>query len=487
MKTADLRRRINARWIGYDPDRMKTVHIANGLYLQVLGKQYPTETINRLAVLVSKKKSTQSRRPHTTDSLLEDLPNVQTIDQVTFNWFRQHVRELLNADSAVFDHHVSAGCAYSAANARLVTNDRHNDGWSGNFVGFFLAHDYGDGPSIVLEKVREALCDETDPLSIMALPFLDEPEAADSFYEAYNGEGETHFENLLSDLPEEMISLRHAMDTFAQYYPAYLSKERFTRLLVILSSIVLLRHIVTLARMRLGINRMPFLVDTLQKTSTRMRLASQLTYVRCVVNLTELYVDLVKEHIVNMAKDRNSTQTPTPRMVRDACDELIKELEEDLFKKVAPAIDSDIPDDEMLGVVARHVATQMLDQKEEFARGFLRDVGIRCGVLMPRGNAQQTKHFSLQPDTLEALVLACVGPNNLPLTMGEFAEVLWERFGILVGGRQEDMETLAGVAIREVNQDDLDLNYAAFTRMMVSLGLARQHSDGLVLVRPVWK
>jgi len=102
---------------------------------------------------------------------------------------------------------------------------------------------------------------------------------------------------------------------------------------------------------------------------------------------------------------------------------------------------------------------------------------------MPRGNYQR-KHFYLQPDTLTALTLACIPPDSPPITMFEFVDRLQRQYGILIGGGLDDMEKLHRVMIRDLNEDDLQANYNAFTRIMVGLGLAQQRSDGLVLIAP---
>src|SRR5688500_6533231 len=131
MKKTDFRRRINSRRIGYNPDRMKTAQIANGLYLQVTGSLYDAENVNRIAVPANKHGLI---KPHRSETLLDEIREIETKDIDVFNLVRLHIREHLGADDAIFDRHDRAGCAYSTANARLVTDDHHNDGWCGGYL-----------------------------------------------------------------------------------------------------------------------------------------------------------------------------------------------------------------------------------------------------------------------------------------------------------------------------------------------------------------
>jgi len=481
MKTSLFRRHINAHWIGFDPDEMEAAHIANGLFLEITGEQYTAEDTNRLAVIADKRGPVKG---HENTTLLDELSPLQGVSEGDLALLRAHIRQHVGADGALFDQQIGVGCAYSAASARLVVNDRHNDGWSGNFIGKLLRIDFGWGESPILSKLGDALIDETDPLSAMLMPFLASEKT--SFDQNYNDLTDDHFESLVRQ-HEEMHSLRGALDTFAAYYPTYLSKQRFARLLVILTSGTLLRYIATLAQKITLNERIPFLVDASQKSGTRTRFASQLSYIRCVVVLTEFYERLVQQYIFERAVEVGGSEQVTIHAVRNAIKDVTDQLEEELLKdeKKRYVLDEQIGDwRELLRDTAHHIVEMLFDKQGIFVSAFFRSVGIRAGMVVPRGPYPR-KHFAFQPDTLTALTMACIAPDAVPMTMREFTDILWERFGFLVGGGAEDIEILHRAAIRDVNEDDLYSNYQAFTQLMVSLGLAQQRSDGLVLVHPV--
>lgn len=481
MKTSEFRRQINSTWIGFDPDDMKTAHIANGLFLEITQTQYTAEDVNRMAVIADKRGPVKG---HENRTLLRDLSALEGVSDDELSLLRSHINQHLDADSALYDRHVGVGCAYSAVSAKLVVDDRHNDGWSGNFISKLLTVDFGWGTSPILPKLQEALLDETDPLSAMLMPFL----ASEStrFERTYNDLGHDHFINLLLQ-HDEMRSIRASLDTFSEYYPDYLSKQRFARLFVILSSAALLRYLTVRAQNVTQNPILPFFVDASPQSGTRLRFASQLAYIRCVVVLSEFYERLVRQYLHERALEIGGATSVTLIGVKNAIKDVMDQLQDELLKderKRYIANERIVDADELLHDAAHHIVETMFDKQGVFIGDFFRSVGIRSGMIVPRGPYPR-KHFSFQPDTVTALTMACVRPDDMPMTIREFADILWQRFGFLIGGGAEDIEILQHAAIRDVNEDDLYSNYQVFTQMMVTLGLAQQRSDGLVLVHPI--
>src|SRR5258708_2628666 len=185
MKRAELRRRINVDHIGFDPDRMKTVHVASGLFTEILEMYYPTDLLNRLVVNERRQLPRDARRQakwllHSNEellSLLKDtgkLPSTTSIE--TLSRLRFHLHQHMDADNGVFDHDDGSGCAYSAATHLMVTYDRNNDGFSGNFLAYLLKHDFGEGGSPAVDKIAHALNENLDPMSVLAYIFTPEEE-----------------------------------------------------------------------------------------------------------------------------------------------------------------------------------------------------------------------------------------------------------------------------------------------------------------------
>jgi len=506
MKRSELRRRINADHIGFDPDRMKTVHIANGLFTEILEIYYPTDLINRLVVNERRQLPRDARRQvkwqfHSNEELLTllkdagKLPATTSIE--TLSRLRFHLHQHMDADSGVFDHDDGSGCAYSAATRLLVTYDRNNDGFSGNFLAYLLKWDFGEGGSPAVDKITQALNENIDPMSVLAYILTPEEEQPILATRRYADKNPEDFDKLMLSCPGLQM-LRKCFDRLSTYYPERLSSQRFLRLLIILGSLVLIRYLVILCNQNFQAQahnqpvNLAFLIDARQSRSLRVRQSSQNCYSRTTGALADLYAFWLKDWILEQAEYDSSRSDLQVASVVQTYQRLINELPEIFSRGTPPPETMTIATNptEAASIAGLHLASNMLtkESKDNFLSSFIRDLGVRSGLLKPRSTSQRHKHFDLQADTLEVLVMALLEPGTEAdgVTLGEFANRLWNTFGMLFGGLDQgatDFHILANLGIQESNLDDLNENCDAFVARLVELGLAKEYADGLVLIQ----
>ena len=112
--------------------------------------------------------------------------------------------------------------------------------------------------------------------------------------------------------------------------------------------------------------------------------------------------------------------------------------------------------------------------------GFLRLFGVRCGLLYPQ---QKNPNKRLVPAdrTLEVLTVSTFDATGRQLEYRDFLDALYERWGIIAGGRPEDGALLAASG-PEVDSANLALNSERFLSRLESLGLARRLADSVAVV-----
>lgn len=507
MKKSDIRQQINSQYIGFDPDRMKTVHVANGLFMEILGSYYRNDLMNRVVVserrtLPKDRRKKELWKQHASEALLPELgdrlPRGTTIEAL--NRLRLHLSEHFDADNGVYDRDDSAGCAYSASTHLLITDDRHNDGFSGNFLGYFLGHDFGSGPSPLLSKIRDALRKNSDPLSVMAYIFTPADEQPQEVLKTYADQTQEQFSGLIAKYPE-LHSLRKCFDRLAAYYPNNFSPQRFLRLVVILGSVVLIRYLMILydreARLHLHSQdtRLSLLIDAQQGDAPRLRLGSRATYSRFIGALPELYGLWLGDRVISEAQTEWQSPSVDANQIVATYRRIIAESSAQvngIFPQDTSAPDNLVATgtfEQVARAAGMHMASNMLKRRaqDDFLSGFVRDLGIRCGLVKPRATSQKSKYISLHADTIEVLVLTLIEHDEVEgVTLDEFAERLWDTFGLIFGGLNEgaeDFNILSKLGIYDANQDDLNRNNDMFVARLVSLGLAKEYSDGLVLVQ----
>ena len=93
------------------------------------------------------------------------------------------------------------------------------------------------------------------------------------------------------------------------------------------------------------------------------------------------------------------------------------------------------------------------------------------------------KRFVVSQDIIETLLRCCVNPGEMISGM-DFRRRLWDRFGIIIGGSQFEMQILQSSGmILQIDEDALDENFSSFAVMLESMDFAELMADGILQIR----
>ena len=79
------------------------------------------------------------------------------------------------------------------------------------------------------------------------------------------------------------------------------------------------------------------------------------------------------------------------------------------------------------------------------------------------------------------LVRACVEPGEV-LTMTILQQRLWERFNVVIGGRNEDEQILNNAGIYLADKDALSANSKRFAELLENMDFASIMADGILQI-----
>jgi len=118
-------------------------------------------------------------------------------------------------------------------------------------------------------------------------------------------------------------------------------------------------------------------------------------------------------------------------------------------------------------------------------RAFLLALGRRVGLFYPHFQGR-TREKRIRPSVplLDMIVRACV-PSKEAVPLEEFLATLWERFGLIVGGRRSDAWDDATYLARHgiaLEYEDLAANTEALVDELALMGLARRYPDDVTFV-----
>lgn len=391
------------------------------------------------------------------------------------------LRAILNSDSAAFGATPDKS-AFSSPTARTATNDI-SDEHAGEFVFRLWSMNLeGTGRNPILDlwkqltNPRRSLPDADDLTALLA-PLSDdirkrsrEPLAGQDLAERPPSERERE--------------LWKAAALLARYEEALQSNPIASlQRIATMAALTVYFHALSRPWDWLGgeVAKRPLLLDATASGSTPVARASTRTIHTAHRDAT-LYTQTILRDLLESACPGSWADQPTDALVR-----VVEEHERERgqpadygSKREAKAFR-----DRLQGVTGEQEVLSAVVQELEAVSGnrtltsFLRLIGVRAGLLYPQ---QKTPHKRCQPvdRTVEVLVAGTVDMRDR-VEYPDFLNTLYQRWGLLVGGRAEDGALLAEAGAA-VPSRELRENSARFLKRLEAQGLARCYADSVAVV-----
>ena len=116
-------------------------------------------------------------------------------------------------------------------------------------------------------------------------------------------------------------------------------------------------------------------------------------------------------------------------------------------------------------------------------------LGVRSGLVGPRGNRAKIKRYIVNSFTLETITLSVLSENDLceGIELKELSEKLFENYNILIGADSDkDYAILSDTNITQSTpvdlRGDLSINAQLLANKFISLGLGKRYADGVTLI-----
>lgn len=453
----------------------KPAHIANAWFRRILGRYYDPVILNRTV-----KQWVKTEEINPSAILISDYekifePFAPQNKSGEFTDFRRDLRALLSPVGGAVNRG-NENSTYNITCAHHITSDRMDFG-TGDFLYRLLNTDLGNGPSSSIELLRNILLEPTDEVSALTFPLVADAKAKEVGAGTYRAE--TVFRTYRKDFVSPTLrTLREGFDkltVFERTYGGGLDALRRHVALGVFSILLYMQN----RHGELTGNRTltPMLLYFHERQRTTSYQASHATYNLNRRAIESLYTSQFKTWL----EDRLETD-PTSRQ----CKAFIKELE---FGK------NGAKSREYLSKSYRSFANQMdaLDAMSEALRDaafrassatpldFYRGLGIRIGFVRPAGNRAVKKHYTLEGVLLEAVLASIIPEGKVPYQ--QFLDLLYDRYGLLTGGRPQDSQLLIDNGVGNATVQDLRANSTSFRQQLLSLGWAQQYADGVLVVR----
>lgn len=463
----ELRRRHG---YGMMEEKIKPVHLANALLRESHHKVGELKDIVHLMAATAPRADARMKQS-AVDLLLERSRDRwgRLSEPIHRDALQRRVlpllRRLLASDGAAYGLSPDKS-SFSVPTAGLATPDI-SDEHAGQMV-FRLWSGAPDLADPVLVPVLRAVCDpklaaeQMDDLTAVLSPLSSD--TRDRKPRSWDGQDLTAG---YSPIEQRMRSAARDLERFE--LAARANPIAALQRIVLLASLTLFTHASTRAQERGGASPVPLLIDASDLPSSSVAEAST-RLVAQVLRNAEQYMALTLSQLIGTA--RNFEGEPIESVVARAIDA------EGSGPRVRDALtdcgcDAQASDFE--------VASSLLSLLEgRSLSGFVRSLGWRSGFFYPV-EKNPRKRVVPTDRTLEVLVLSTFDVTGRPLEFREFLDSLYERWGLVCGGRTEDAVILERAG-ETVGSHELGENGDRFLSRLESIGLARRFADSVAVV-----
>lgn len=500
MRIGEVLDRVYDEEVGWRPvtGTIKPVHIANGMFRALSGRQYRISRVIAFIVWWRKKNEKLRHEERTFAKLVTEQPDGPfacfRTDERRFDQARDFARAILGADSAVFpdaDH-----SSLTLTCAQMISPDDFDRG-----LGAFAAALIGgsDGAAPLAAMVRQALevTQPDDPVSTLVWPLLDtsgrdvavEPPPA--------------IASLSARAPAYIAQLRAAAACLATHEANQGSRLRTLQRAVHFACISTQSHVQALVAEGALADRIPSLLAVRAPKGSAVTAASEAT------------LTLLHDYFEDWLRDRLATRIAAgqplhgnevidagvlrPGAAEERLAEVLRDigpygrnqvsLSEDDLNLRFDDLDEGLrlyPEPTQRAAALAHALWS--SYRREYGSGgpreYLSRIGRWVGLIYPhfQGTGRE-KRFRPTVALLDMMVRACV-PAGETVPLEEFLERLWLRFGLIAGGRgdgQDDAILLRRHGI-DLDAGRLVENAEDLVDQLVALGLARRYADNVTFV-----
>lgn len=482
-KLKDYGNKVFREVIGYEPisSSIKPVHIANGLSRLVLGRSYNIDHLNTWS-----KRYRQGKEVMTSGEIRDKYQAIidNSVTDEEINKIRHSLELIFDADNSVTPSIKFSTLTISSMTH--VTDKVQNEYNIPNFLMKILSAKINGDVSKCIPLLKDHLQNEQDELSRIAKPIVDYDSRSRS----------VDFEETNTTLGEVELRIRHAFDILAENEKMSFSQNKLLSLerIVLFSCFAIILHLSSKA-LDLSNNydkndRFPIIFDA-DGTLESIKFASQESLALARLGIEQFFEKSLEVILIKEGYNKYTHQETLKRIqeipIADGQRKKNKEAEEDkrknyeklylgFYEQNKNAFDS----------IVKATRFWLFAEYTTDPSQFISSFGGRIGLLAPRAGGRGRKRFSPDPLILEVILLATL-KNNKTVSLSEFGEILWDKFGIIIGANPDkDFNYLKKWNISQNTPGDLAGNLIAnaekIADLYISMGYGKRYADGVTVL-----
>jgi len=497
LRSLIARELIRRHGCGAMTGKIKPVHIANGLFREILGSAGKTANLKQMLIYTAAGSSEQERQA-AMESLLEKAgeswgrlaDDALTKEGALGRQVLPMLRTLLGTDGAVFGKSIDQS-SLTTPTGLLVTGDPSDEHAGALLKALWKVpsphSESGQSLLDLLESIIDPQRDLSiaDDLTVLFSPLVEEVKTRNLDAAALECEDMRQFRAQQENYDSVLFELRKAADLLCVYEQAVRPNPIATlERIICLGSLTIFFYMATRGRTWAGLPARPLLLQAIGKFESPIARASEQSVQELIVSDSKRYLiallgalveplgsqpgewlNLWKRGDLKLRLIDHYNLSPKPKDIQEMND----------FDWLVRQTDDDIEPDDLLGEIVDKI------KEKDSLEDYLRLLGLRSGLLYPQ---QKNLRKRVYPEdrVIEVLVAGTTDVVNEMIEYQDFLERLWRRFGIVTGGLPEDEYRLTDAGVQRVSSKYLRENSEAFLKRLEEQGLAKRMADSKALV-----
>ncbi|MBE5917900.1 MAG: hypothetical protein E7273_13805 [Pseudobutyrivibrio ruminis] len=473
-------------FLGFTPtsNSTKPPHIANGLFREVSGFEGNCEDVHEWMGVSERRK-----KPISCDDIISKYKNIfskgenEALSNV--KEFRFLLDDIFNPDNTVYpDYNYSV---LNISSKWLVKNIVPSEAKIGSFISDILSKEINEKKSLAVKLINEALLTDTDDLTKIIKPIIAFP--SDQTKIEKNSLDNIHVAETEWNACKEII--RQGFDNLAENM-LYLGENKNSLLvlerMVNFSCFATFYYLINVNAVRQGAGLTPILIDAGKDTES-IKKASEYCYSFAKTAVEDFFITSISTILHNEIPQDNKI----------SCREWITNMvfsNDDRENKITDALNSlfeSFCDNAESPIYALSHALQMVlytfDYKHSSPSDFCRVLGVRGGLLGPRGNAAQIKRYLFNSFTLETITYSILSKDDIDvgIELKDFSSKLTRAYNILLGTDVDFEYSIlerSNIAQRTPGdlRGDMAINAQRIADLYISLGMGHRYADGVTMI-----
>lgn len=466
-------------FLGFAPtsNSTKPAHIANGLFRECTGWTCDTKDLNNWIIEEQKKNGVSSQ--DIINNYREILAKGDKENETKIKEFRFLLNELFNPDKTAYPSDEFS--TYNISSRWILKKRVSAEAGIGNFLYGIIAKVIDGKKSPMLTLIQKSMKNGNDDLTSLIKPIVTYPSNKEPCRQEDIAEIDIKWDKCKQIIRSGYDRLAENMNITGECNNALLVDER----VICFSCFAVFLYLINVNWAIYDGKKSPIFIDGGTEMES-IKKASEKSFTFAKTSVEDFYINAIKT-ILKDEFDLKDSDSSCLDFLRDKI--LGTDTETESIKKYYETFKSEEQSHISALSHALQLALYTFEYKNNSPSDFCRVIGVRSGIVGPKGNRAKIKRYIMKTFLLETLSLSVMSSEDLEgIEMKGLCHKLCNSYNIMFGCDEEtEFSNLEDINITKSTPGDLrgDMayNYQKITDTFISLGLGHKFADGVTIIK----